>query len=235
MLIRAVPTGLRDQVSAWVSERVHQPNCPEDEQRFALALTSDRKAGTYVSSLWWNKHVGRWSTVVILSEAGALRGRRGVKLTARLLVLPTRACYVGGERSGVIGGSWHGRNWSVEPTRHGFLLVSQHMHCQFCTCWIWNVHTGVGYASTTQSHESRDIWAHHCICSLTWGAAGGEFWYWQPVGEIWVFPFYQYLIFLQVSSFGTGRVWTANCSFKAFFDQEFHILLQALREKKTDR
>lgn len=42
----------------------------------------------------------------------------------------------------------------------------------------------------------------------------------------------QYLIFLQVSSFRAGRVWTANCSFKAFFNQEFHILLQALREKR---
>lgn len=44
-----------------------------------------------------------------------------------------------------------------------------------------------------------------------------------------------HLIFLQVSSFRTGRVRTANCSFKAIFNQEFHILLQALREKKTDK
>lgn len=43
-----------------------------------------------------------------------------------------------------------------------------------------------------------------------------------------------HLIFLQVSSFRTGRVRTANCSFKAIFNQEFHILLQALR-KKTDK
>lgn len=43
--------------------------------------------------------------MVILSEAGALRGRLGVKLTACMLVLPTRDCYVGGERSSVIGGS----------------------------------------------------------------------------------------------------------------------------------
>lgn len=41
-----------------------------------------------------------------------------------------------------------------------------------------------------------------------------------------------HLIFLQVSSFRTGRVRTANCSFKAIFNQEFHILLQALRKKK---
>lgn len=47
--------------------------------------------------------------------------------------------------------------------------------------------------------------------------------------------FDQYLIFLQVSSFGTGRVWAANCSFKAFFNQEFHILLQALEGKQTDK
>lgn len=48
---------------------------------------------------------------------------------------------------------------------------------------------------------------------------------------------YQYLIFQQVSSFGTGRVWTANCSFKALFNQKLHILLQALKKKKkqTDR
>lgn len=45
-----------------------------------------------------------------------------------------------------------------------------------------------------------------------------------------------HLIFLQVSSFRTGRVRTANCSFKAIFNQEFHILLQALRKKnKTDK
>lgn len=37
-----------------------------------------------------------------------------------------------------------------------------------------------------------------------------------------------YLVFLQMSSFGTGRVRTANCSFKAFFNQELHVLLQAL-------
>lgn len=58
------------------------------------------------------------------------------------------------------------------------------------------------------------------------------FGYWQPVTS---FFFHQYLIFLQVSSFGTGGVWTANCSFKAFFNQEFHILLQALRKKQTDK
>lgn len=45
-----------------------------------------------------------------------------------------------------------------------------------------------------------------------------------------------HLIFLQMSSFRTGRVRTANCSFKAIFNQEFHILLQALRKKKkTDK
>lgn len=47
-----------------------------------------------------------------------------------------------------------------------------------------------------------------------------------------------YLVLLKMSSFWTGRIWTANCSFKALFDQEFHILLQALegevmRAKKT--
>lgn len=38
-----------------------------------------------------------------------------------------------------------------------------------------------------------------------------------------------YLVLLKMSSFWTGRIWTANCSFKALFDQEFYILLQALK------
>lgn len=40
-----------------------------------------------------------------------------------------------------------------------------------------------------------------------------------------------HLIFLQASSFGAGRVWAANGSLQAFFDQKLHILLQALRDK----
>lgn len=40
-----------------------------------------------------------------------------------------------------------------------------------------------------------------------------------------------HLIFLQASSFGAGRVRTADGGLEAFFDQKLHILLQALEEK----
>ncbi len=208
--------------------------------------------------------------VVILSKARVLRGQDGVQLIAHPFVLTTRTFKCRRKMNSVAEGSWHGKNWFAEATRHCIFAHLKHMHyCHWCACCIWNVHAVACCATFMQNSVQHCVGTQSDCCFwnlLQWWKSSliptrsqdilniirdvyepeeqqgkfqilasshhleGEYISWQSK-EKSDFFFDQYLIFLQVSSFGAGRVWTADCSFKAFFNQEFHVLLQALRGK----